>query len=132
MTTLTDGERAYLDSQPLGRLATRAPDGTLQNSPVGFAYDPQTGTIDIGGHRLAASRKFRNVVATGEVSFVVDDLASVDPWTPRMIEIRGRAEALPDAPPLQPGFGPGRIRIHPRRVLAFGVGEEGFQARTVG
>ena len=32
-----------------------------------------------------------------------------------------RAEALPDADPPAPGFGPGVIRIHPERILAFGI-----------
>jgi len=34
-------------------------------------------------------------VTTGWAAIVVDDLVSVDPWTPRMLEIRGRAEAVP-------------------------------------
>src|SRR6266516_5130205 len=57
----TDAELDYLASQRLGRLATAQPDGTLQASPVGFRYNSRTGTIDIGGLRMAASRKFRNV-----------------------------------------------------------------------
>ncbi len=48
----TDGELAYLRSQRLGRLATLAPDGTLQNNPVGFSVDEQAGVIDL----CAASR----------------------------------------------------------------------------
>ena len=44
----TDVELEYLASQRLGRLATAQPDGTLQVSPVGFAYNPDTATIDIG------------------------------------------------------------------------------------
>lgn len=116
-------EIAYLRSQPLGRIATQHPDGTLQNSPVGFTYNPATETIDIAGHRMGSSRKFRNVAANGRVAFVVDDLASTRPWRPRFLEIRGWAEAITTdraahADPVVPGA---FIRIHPTRVLALGL-----------
>ena|ERR1022692_2432870 len=81
----TDGELAYLRSQRLGRLATLAGDGTLQNNPVGFSVDEATGVIDIGGRDLGNTRKFRNVAANGQVAFVVDDIASVDPWIVRCL-----------------------------------------------
>ena len=38
--------------------------------------------------------KFRNASARPEVSFVVDDLVSTDPWRPRMVAIHGTAEVL--------------------------------------
>jgi PPOX class F420-dependent enzyme/OxyR family protein len=69
-----------------GRLATVQPDGTLQVSPVGFRYNSVTETIDIGGFNMAASRKFRNVAENGRAAFVVDDIASVDPWRVRCLE----------------------------------------------
>ncbi len=89
----TDTELAYLASQRLGRLATQKPDGTLQNSPVGFRYNETERTIDIGGLHLEDSRTYRNVAANGRVAFVVDDLASVHPWRVRCVEIRGDTEA---------------------------------------
>src|SRR5262245_48966236 len=100
--TFTPAELGYLASQHLGRLATVAPDGQVQNNPVGFFVDAGTGTITIGGHALGASRKFRNVRAGSTVAFVVDDLASIDPWSPRGIEIRGTAVALTDQEPPMP------------------------------
>lgn len=118
MPAFTDAEIAYLDSQHLGRLATQKPNGTLQNSPVGFRYNPATETIDIGGHNFEASRKFRNVTANGKVAFVVDDLASVQPWRPRCVEVRGRGEAFPSD-----GDRPAFIRVHPERVISFGLDE---------
>lgn len=131
--TLTPEERDYLASQPLGRLATRRPDGSLQNNPVGFTYNEQTGTIDIGGRALAATRKFRNVAATGEVALVVDDLVSRSPWTVRGVEIRGHAEALAGQQPASGRTGPEIIRIHPRRVISWGIGPEpGLRGRDVG
>ncbi len=110
-------EFAYLRTQRLGRLATAQPDGTLQVSPVGFRYNPGTSTIDVGGYHMSASRKFRNVADNGRVAFVVDDIASVKPWRVRCLEIRGHAEAI-DAPAGSDGA---IIRIHPTRVISFGL-----------
>ena len=88
--SFTDAELSYLAAQPIGRLATAQPDGTLQASPVGFRFNAATGTIDIGGYNMAASRKFRNVAANGRVAFVVDDVVSTSPWRVRCLEIRGK------------------------------------------
>jgi pyridoxamine 5'-phosphate oxidase family protein len=119
--TFTETEQAYLSSQLLGRLATVGADGTPQNNPVSFVVDARAGTIDIGGHRMGATRKFRNVAATGRAAFVVDDVQSVNPWRVRGIEIRGTAEALADADPPRPGFSREVIRIHPRRIFSWGL-----------
>ena len=121
--SFTKAELDYLGTQRLGRLATVRPDGTPQNSPVGFFYNEKLGTIDIGGHGMGRSRKFHNVVAGSDVAFVVDDIASVDPWEVRGVEIRGRAEALTDQEPPMPGFSGELIRIHPRRIISWGLGE---------
>nr|WP_256062288.1 pyridoxamine 5'-phosphate oxidase family protein [Streptomyces sp. ScaeMP-e83] len=82
--------------------------------------------MDIGGHNLVASRKYRNIQADPRVSLVIDDLAATTPWTPRGIEIRGTAE-LPAAEPPQPGFDAALIRIHPARVLAWGLDTDPYQ-----
>lgn len=124
----TQSELDYLKSQHLGRIATAKPDGTLQVSPVGFRVDPATGTIDITGFNLESSRKYRNVADNGRVAFVVDDLASVKPWRVRCIEIRGRAETIAGNESGSPGAhaAPGAsgavIRIHPGRIISFGIG----------
>ncbi|MGH9129969.1 MAG: PPOX class F420-dependent oxidoreductase [Acidimicrobiales bacterium] len=121
-------ELAYMSSERLGRLGTLTPGGTLQNSPVGFSVNPETGTIDIGGWNMASSAKFHNVAATGEVAFVVDDIASVDPWVVRCLEVRGRAEALRAQPSAaQPGQNDDIIRVHPRRIISWGLGPDGNQ-----
>jgi pyridoxamine 5'-phosphate oxidase family protein len=114
--SLTEAEIEYLGSQRLGRLASISPIGMPQNSPVGFRYNPETGTIDIGGHNLTSSRKFRNVQVEPRVSFVVDDLASTRPWRVRGVEIRGSAEALAGPEPL--------IRIRPTRIISWGIPED--------
>lgn len=131
--TFTEAEREYLASQLLGRLATVSAKGDVQNNPVGFHYNAETGTIDIGGYAMGASRKFRNIQATGQAALVVDDLASRDPWKVRGIEIRGRGEALEGQAPYRPGLSGEIIRIHPRRIIAWGIDPdaEGMQARDV-
>ncbi len=129
----TDGELAYLRTQRLGRLATLASDGTLQNSPVGFSVDADAGVINIGGRDLGNSRKFRNVAANGQVAFVVDDIASVDPWVVRCFEVRGAAEALTGQTPASPYLSPELIRIHPKRIISWGMGSDGAESsrRTI-
>jgi pyridoxamine 5'-phosphate oxidase family protein len=120
---LTPAEIEYLSSQPLGRLATSQPDGSPQVKPVGFRYNADLGTIDISGFGMSSSQKFRNVGRSGRVAFVVDDIVSRQPWRVRFLEIRGSAEAIAG-----PADGSGAsdasiIRIHPARVLSFGVEE---------
>ncbi len=126
----TPAELEYLDSQQLGRLATVDRDGAPQNNPVGFRVNAADGSVDIGGYRMPQTRKFRNVQHNARVALVVDDLVSIDPWTVRMLEIRGEAEALTDTDPPIEGLSRAVIRIHPRRVFAFGIeGSEGVSAR---
>jgi pyridoxamine 5'-phosphate oxidase family protein len=120
----TDAEIAYLTSQKLGRLATKRPDGTLQNSPVGFAYNVKLEAIDIGGYDMAPTVKFKNVADNGEVAFVVDDLESVNPWKPRALEIRGRGEAIADPMDSASQFPGAIIRIRPRRIISHGIDTE--------
>ncbi len=142
MSTFTDAEVEYLKSQPLGRLATVGPDDRPHVTPVGVFYDPETETIVIGGYAdtdMAASKKFRDARRRPDVAFVVDDLATVDPWSPRFIEIRGRAETHTEGgeevgerigADIMP-FDPAYIRIRPRRILASGINGDSLSARDV-
>jgi pyridoxamine 5'-phosphate oxidase family protein len=107
-------ELAYLQEVQLGRLATIQPNGTPQVSPVGFTYNEDLGTIDIGGYRMSASQKYRNIASNHKVAFVVDDIASRDPWRVRCLEIRGVAEQVASSDSAI-------IRIRPRRVISFGI-----------
>ncbi|QEN16133.1 PPOX class F420-dependent oxidoreductase [Mycolicibacterium sp. ELW1] len=108
-------EIEYLKSADLGRLATIAPDGTLQNSPVGFSYNDALGTLDIVGYNMAKSRKFRNLATNNTVAFVVDDIATRSPWRVRCLEIRGTAEQA------EASDGDAIIRITPKRIISFGI-----------
>lgn len=49
MSRFTAAEVAYLQGQRLGRLATVNEKGDLHVVPVGFRYNPDQETIDIGG-----------------------------------------------------------------------------------
>lgn len=124
----TPAELEYLRSQPLGRMATVGSDGVVQVNPVGFRIRAD-GTVVIGGYSMGRTRKFRNVAETGRAAIVVDDIAALDPWTVRGIEVRGRAEAtLADEPPM-PGTAREVVVIHPDVVFAWGV-EPGVPGMT--
>jgi len=123
MSVFREAEVRYLaGGRQLGRIATVGADGTPHVVPVAFIYNAVRDTIDVGGHELDGSKKFRDVTRTGRAAIVVDDLAGTDPWLPRGIEIRGRGEAIRLPTPL--------IRIHPERIISWGL-EGGRSARTV-
>lgn len=127
--TLTDEEQRFLSAQHLGRLATVGPDGGPQVKPVGFSYNDELGTIDIGGYNMAQSAKYKNVRRNPAVAFVVDDRPDGGLEGTRFLEIRGVAEAVAadgdgsHPAPTAPGLvlGPEIIRIHPRRVLSYNI-----------
>lgn len=123
MSIFTQNEIEYLQSGLLGRLATVGRDGTPHIAPVGFSYNPKLGTIDIGGRDMANTKKFRDVGRSGRAAFVVDDVRQ-EPWRPRGIEVRGRAEAVDGPRPL--------IRIHPQRIISWGIsGQDGLYTRSI-
>jgi pyridoxamine 5'-phosphate oxidase family protein len=123
MSVFTDAELAYLaGGRQLGRIATVGADGTPHVVPVAWIYNAARDTIDVGGSDLESTKKFRDVARSGRVAIVIDDIASVDPWHPRGIEIRGRGEAIAIPTPL--------IRIHPERIVSWGLVER-RSARTV-
>jgi pyridoxamine 5'-phosphate oxidase family protein len=122
MTIFTKDELAYLESQFLGRLATVDAAGAPQNNPVGFVVRDD-GTVDIGGHAMGRTRKFRNVERGGHAALVVDDLVSTSPWTVRGVEIRGTAEALTDVDPPMRGMSREVIRITPTWIASWGLVE---------
>jgi pyridoxamine 5'-phosphate oxidase family protein len=121
----TAGELAYIATLRLGRMATVQPDTTVQVNPVAAYYNDVHHTLDIGGHGMAASRKFRNLATNDSIAIVFDDIASTDPWRVRCIEVRGRGEALIDPPDSAAAMPGPIIRIHPRRVISWGIDPPG-------
>jgi pyridoxamine 5'-phosphate oxidase family protein len=91
MTTFSEAELEYLTGERrLARVATVGADGTPHVVPVGFSYNAEHDTIDIGGYDFERTKKYRDVRRSGRAAVVVDDLASIDPWRPRGMEVRGR------------------------------------------
>jgi pyridoxamine 5'-phosphate oxidase family protein len=123
MSVFTDSELEYLHGERrLGRIATVGTDGVPHVVPVGWTHNPEHDTIDVGGHALETTKKFRDAQRTGRAAIVIDDLASTTPWRARGVEVRGRAEVVDGARPL--------IRIHPKRIVSWGIEPE-RRARSV-
>jgi pyridoxamine 5'-phosphate oxidase family protein len=122
MSVFTDFELAYLRSERrLARIATVGPDGTPHVTPVGWGLADEDTVVEVGGLDLPRTKKFRDVARSGRAALVIDDLSSVNPWHVRGVEVRGRAEAVTEPEP--------RIRIHPERVVSWGL--DGGSARDV-
>jgi pyridoxamine 5'-phosphate oxidase family protein len=132
MSIFTSKEIEYLQSQRLGRLATVNPAGKPQVTPVGFHYNPELDVIEIGGHAVSQTQKFRNIQKNPYVAFVIDDV--LPPWRPRGIEIRGTAQTL-----LTGGkavFGQryeaddALIRITPEQIIGWGLEDGAREANN--
>ena len=122
-SVFTAAELAYLRGERrLGRIATVGRDGTPHVVPSGWVHNHELDTIDVTGRAVDGTKKFRDVARNGRAAIVIDDLASVKPWRPRALEVRGRAEAVLEPEPL--------IRIHPERIVSWGIDDRRL-ARTV-
>jgi pyridoxamine 5'-phosphate oxidase family protein len=105
-----------------------APSGAPQNKPVGFRFNEELQTIDIGGFQMEHLAKFRNVAVHPQVAFTVDDVADPSAGADgvRFVEIRGVAEQVKLDSRSRPGLGDWIIRIHPRRVVSWNVAGPGL------
>lgn len=92
--SLTETERLYLTTQRLGRVATASASGEPDVAPVTFQLTAD-GRIEIDGLDNPKTMKWRNVSATGPAAFVVDDLATIDPWTPEASNSAARPAPTP-------------------------------------
>ena len=96
-TTFTPSEIEYLDTQPLGRIATVDASGAPRVVPTGFRYNPATGTID---------------------------LASTSPWRPRSVRVRGIAEVFErGGEQIRRGLGGAWMRVTPTAISSSGLDE---------
>ena len=139
MSTFSEKEIEYLRGQRLARIATVGPEGSPHVVPVGFRLAADEDTIEIGGHGLSRSKKWRDLQANPRIAFVVDDLVTMSPWTPRGIEVRGRAELNDEGG--QDKFSGGGwdkvwIRVVPERIVSWGIdgpafSDAGRSARSV-
>ena len=107
-----EAELAYLiGERRLARVATVGADGTPHVVPVGWTYNAELDTIDVGGRDFGTTKKYKDVARSGRAAIVIDDV--LPPWEPRGIEVRGRAEAVSGEQPL--------IRIYPERIVSWGL-----------
>ncbi len=129
MSAFTPAEIEYLQGQQLGRLATVNESGEPHVVPVGFRYNADLDTIDIGGHNLGKSKKFRDVARTGRAAFVVDDV--LPPWQARGVEVRGRAEVFEEGgEDVNSDFDAELIRVHPTRIVGWGIDTDAFSPNS--
>jgi pyridoxamine 5'-phosphate oxidase family protein len=115
MSVFTDAEVAYLASQRMARLATASPSGQPDVAAVTFRLDGQT--IVTGGHDITKTVRYGYLQKNPRAVIVIDDLVSVDPWTPRGVKVRGSAR-------LEEAAGGMRIRIVPEVVWSWGLNSD--------
>jgi pyridoxamine 5'-phosphate oxidase family protein len=130
MSVFTAKELEYLAGQRLGRLATVDSAGNPHVVPVGFRYNPRTDTIDIGGLDVKNTRKWHHAAAHPRVAFVVDDV--LPPWQARGIQVRGDIELVDEGgKDWGSHFAPELMRLHPARIVTWGIDSEGRHGRNV-
>lgn len=122
MSRFTPKEIEYLQSQRLARLATIGTNGDLHVVPLGFRYNPEHDTIDLGGHNFASSKKYRDALRYGRVALVVDDV--LPPWQPRFVEVRGTVESIGGGgKDINAGFDSEMLRITPTYIVSIGIND---------
>jgi pyridoxamine 5'-phosphate oxidase family protein len=114
------GEAAFLDQEPLGRLAYLDASGAPVVVPVGFrrTRDEQgVSVIAVAGHELRESAKYRRLASDPRCAIVVD--SSIGP-SARGVLVKGVARLVD---------GPGRpiILITPTRVTSWGIDTQAFE-----
>ena len=89
MSAFTEAELGYLQGERrLGRIATVGRDGTPHVVPVGWSYNPEQDTIDVGGRTLEQTKKYRDVLRTGRAAIViVGDAAEISEQVKQYSEV---------------------------------------------
>ncbi|MEI6621523.1 MAG: PPOX class F420-dependent oxidoreductase [Actinomycetes bacterium] len=113
MSVFTEAELEYLKSQPLMRFASASASGKPDVSPVTFGVDGDS--IVTGGFDIGKTVRYRNITTNPQVTVVVDDLASTDPWSPRGIKVIGTAA-------IEEGSSP-QFRIRPKVIISWGIND---------
>jgi len=114
MSAFTPAELRYLESQPLMRFASASTTGRPDVAPVVFEVDGDD--ILTAGFDIRHTVRYKNVQSNPRVSVVIDDLASVNPWSPRGIKIIGTAviEEVDGSP---------RFRISPNVIISWAIND---------
>jgi len=107
----------------LGRMATLDAKGDLHVVPLAFRYNPDEDTIDLGGHDIVNTKKYRDALRYGRIAFVVDDV--LPPWRPRFVEVRGTVQAVSEGgKAINEHFRPEILRLTPTYIVSMGVNDE--------
>ena len=114
MSVFTSAELAYLASQPLMRFATASLTGRPDVAPVVFEVDGDE--IVTAGFDITHTVRFKNIQNNPRATLVIDDLATVNPWSPRGIKIIGTAviETFDGSP---------RFRITPEVIVSWAIND---------
>lgn len=114
MGVFTEQELAYLEAQPLMRFASASPKGRPDVATVVFSLDGDD--IVTGGFDITKTIRYRNIGKNPRATVVIDDLAGVNPWSPRGIKVRGaaRIESGPDGE---------RFRISPEVIWSWNIND---------
>ncbi len=83
MSAFNEAEIAYLKSQRLGRLATVGRDSQPHVMPVGYRYNAENDTIDIGGPRRPCQSARRVRDRRHRLPQSVEGARHRDPWRSR-------------------------------------------------
>ena len=122
MSAFTNAEIDYLRSQRLARIATASPSGAPDVAAVGFGLDGDD--IVTGGFDIRKTVRYRYLLDNPRATIVIDDLATVDPWAPRGVKVRGTT--LIEGPDTSL-----RVRITPEVIWSWGI-NEGAESRFKG
>jgi pyridoxamine 5'-phosphate oxidase family protein len=114
MSAFTVAELEYLTSQPLMRFASASPNGRPDVAPVVFEIDGDD--VLTAGFDITHTVRYKNIQSNPRVSVVVDDLASVNPWSPRGIKIIGNAV-------IEDVGGSPRFRISPEVIISWAIND---------
>jgi pyridoxamine 5'-phosphate oxidase family protein len=114
MSVFTAAEINYLLTQPLMRFASASTNGRPDVAPVVFEVDGDD--IVTGGFDITHTVRYRNIQNNPRVSVVVDDLVSINPWSPRGIKIIGTAV-------VEENSGSPRFRISPEVIISWAIND---------
>lgn len=112
MGVYTEAELDYLAAQYLMRFATASSTGKPDIAPVGFTLVGDD--IVSGGFDITRTVRYKNVQKNPRAAVVIDDLATIDPWTPRGIKVIGNVT-------IEEVDGSPRFRIRPDVIISWGV-----------
>jgi pyridoxamine 5'-phosphate oxidase family protein len=114
MSAFTPAEIHYLRSQPLMRFASASLTGRPDVAPVVFELDGDD--ILTAGFNISGTVRYRNIKVNPRATLVIDDLASMEPWSPRGLKIVGTCV-------VEHHDEGERFRISPEVIISWGIND---------